>query len=367
MTYYLSIVFALYFLTLITLLLGWNRATQNLSISNAKQNFITIIIAARNEEKNITNLLNSLLHLKYDRKNFEIILVNDHSEDTTLLIGNEFFRENGMGRIVSLKEGSGKKTAITYGVSLAKGNIVAVTDSDCVVPADWLQRINQMFQNDDLQLCVGAVKIISDGKVFSSLQSLEFASVIGTGAATLGLGNPTMCNGANLSFRKKSFEEVNGYEGNFSYASGDDQFLMAKIEQHYPKSISFMSFPDSVVCTIALNSLSSFFSQRIRWAGKWSAMSGLTKMLAVFTFLVQVSWIFLLILFFYNPLFAVPLIFIKFLLEFIFLYRIGSFLSSPFQPISFLVLQFLYAPYVIGTAIFSQVMTFRWKGRKHTG
>ncbi len=366
MAYYLVIVFALYFLMLIMLMIGLSRAINESSRSEKEKNFISIVVAVRNEENNLPRLLKSIIELNYDQRNFEMIVVDDHSEDKTLLVLNKFFQENNIGQVISLAGEAGKKAALTFGISRARGTIIATTDADCVLPREWLQRINQMFNDENLQLCVGSVKINDDGKFFSSLQSMEFASVIGTGAATLGWRKPTMCNGANLSFRKKAFEQVNGYEGNFQYASGDDQFLMAKINHVYPNAVSFMPFRDSVVSTQPLSSLLSFFSQRIRWAGKWSAMSVLSKALAIFTFFVQVSWI-ILILSSFNFWWAPVVIVLKLLLEFIFLAKVHRFLSLAIQPISFLLLQFVYAPYVIGTAIFSQFNAFVWKGRRHAG
>lgn len=362
MTYYLLLVFVFYFLLMIFLLIGWNKASSRSLASSKNNRFISVVVAARNEERNIMQLLESLRLLNYPSEFFEVILVDDHSEDATYSIAHSFFQKNKIGIVVRLEQGAGKKDALKWGIEHSKGEIIVTTDADCEVPADWLTSINCFFENEEMQMGIGAVKIRTTN-FFSSLQSLEFASVIGTGVATLGLTWPTMCNGANLSFRKTAFQKVNGYEGNEMIASGDDQFLMEKVNRAFPGSVSFVS-SQSAVLTQPVETLFALLAQRVRWAGKWSYQNILSRMLAIFIFLFQLSWLVVIVLEFVSPskIFAV-LILVKLLLEFIFLKKVQSFLLAPFYVISFITLQFIYAPYVIIVALLSQWKKIEWKGR----
>jgi biofilm PGA synthesis N-glycosyltransferase PgaC len=363
MSYYLLLVFVFYFVLLLFVLAGWRRVSSKALPASVRCRFISVVVAARNEEKNITQLLESLKQLDYPKDFFEVILVDDHSEDTTYSIAESFFQKNKIGVAIRLEQGVGKKAAIKSGIERSKGEIIVTTDGDCEVPIGWLKSINHFFEDEKMQMGVGAVKIRS-GDFFSSLQSLEFASVMGTGAATLRMGLPTMCNGANLSFRKQAFQQVNGYEGNEMIASGDDQFLMEKINREFKDSVSFISSQQSIVLTQPVETLSDFFKQRIRWAGKWSRQSLFSRMLAIFIFLFQLSWLVALVFeFVYPSKIITALIAVKLFLEFVFLQSVQHFLSARFSMISFLALQFIYAPYVIIVALLSQWKKIEWKGR----
>ena len=77
-----------------------------------------------------------------------------------------------------------------------------------------------------------------------------------------------MCNGANLAYTKKAFEEVGGFTGIDNIASGDDMLLMHKIYKRYPDKVMFLKSKAAIVQTQPVNSISEFFNQRIRWASK---------------------------------------------------------------------------------------------------
>ena len=215
---------------------------------------------------------------------------------------------------------------------------------------------------------MGAVKIEPKKNIFSELQSIEFASLIGSGAATLSFGIPTMCNGANLAYRKNVFEEVDGYKGNESIASGDDEFLMRKVFERYPESVRFNNLKESVVSTVPSKSISQFVSQRIRWAGKWRHHRDLsTKLLGLFIFIFHVSVISLPVVYYLNPPAGDMLLafFIsKVIVEYLFLHRVTSWLGVRWSWLSFSLLQLLYPVYAIVVGFASLIISPVWKGRK---
>src|SRR5690606_24407046 len=136
----------------------------------------------------------------------------------------------------------------------------------------------------------GGVRIRQDGNLFSALQAMEFASLIGSGAATLALGIPVMCNGANLAFRKEAFQQAGGYGDNNHVPTGDDVFLLRRIFSHDPRSVRFNAFPESVTETEPASTLSEFVRQRIRWASKWNLHPKPdSALLAAFVFFVHLS------------------------------------------------------------------------------
>ena len=186
-------------------------------------------------------------------------------------------------------------------------------------------------------------------------------------AATLALGFPTMCNGANLSYRKEAFMEVHGFLGNEQIASGDDEFLMQKIAKKFgTASVKFLMDSNAVVTTHPQFFLKDFLAQRIRWAGKWKHnLNWTAKTLAVFVLLFQLSWLMALAFLFFQPSnnTILLLLVVKMLLEGFFLFGVFRFMRQKFSISAFLFLQLTYPFYVISVGILSTFITVSWKGR----
>jgi cellulose synthase/poly-beta-1,6-N-acetylglucosamine synthase-like glycosyltransferase len=212
----------------------------------------------------------------------------------------------------------------------------------------------------------GGVRIRGDGSVWSGLQATEFVSLIGTGAATIGLGYPTLCNGANMAFRRDVFNEVGGYAGNEHIASGDDEFLIRKVHLSYPGGVRFCSDAATVVETTAVP-FREFISQRLRWAGKWKhhrSFPGLA--LAVFIFSFHAAFLTILPAVVIAGAVIIPLVLIagKMLLEYLFLRRVSAFLGTGWSWTRFGVLQVTYPLYAVLFGIFANLKSPVWKGRK---
>ena len=177
-----------------------------------------------------------------------------------------------------------------------------------------------------------------------------------------------MCNGANLAFRKPVFEEVSGYQGSEHIASGDDEFFLRKVASHHPQGIRFNNQSVGVVETNASKSITDFFSQRIRWAGKWKAHGvGFSSALAFFIFIFHTLTILLPVLAglqFLSWTVALSLLIGKLLLEAVFLFPILRFCTRRFYPLIFLLLQFIYPFYVVCFGLAANFLRTEWKGRK---
>lgn len=357
----LSGIFILYFILLVFLLAGWKKAMNVASGEfSPKEPLISVIIPVRNEEMTIGSLLRDLSLQEY--KNFEIIIVNDDSEDETLWVVSRFDLRN---LHVVHNKGKGKKAAITSGVAAARGAIVVTTDADCSVPASWLKHIRDKFREYKVMMAFGAVRMEGKNTFFDSLQSMEFSSLIGSGAATAALGLPTMCNGANLAFRKKVFLEVKGYQDNLHVPSGDDEFLMRKIRKLYPDGVRFINHPDAIVTTSTQASPEAFLNQRIRWASKWGYNSSrMTRGVAVLIVLFQVAfivnWFMVFTPYILHSLFLVA---VKIILEAAILLQVCRFLSTRWNWLVFFSLQILYPLYVTGVSVASFFRPFEWKHR----
>ncbi len=366
----LILLFSLYGIFVITLIFGWNKAIkcENKPTSDL-QPFISVVVPVRNEAHNIKNLLNCLKNQSYP--DFEIIVVNDHSEDTTRKVVVAEADNDKRIKIIDLHFESGKKAALTRAVAEAKGEIILTTDGDCTMGPNWLESIARNF-SDDAQLVFGLVRISSQGTTFSSMQATEFASVIGVGVATNQFGMPTMCNGANLAFRKSIFQEVCGYAGNEHIPSGDDVFLLKKISTAYPDGIRFTPDKEAIVDTTPIDTFRDFTFQRIRWAGKWKVKTSLlTKCLAVFVFtinMIAISFPFLIVFRYIAVEVVIMLILIRSTIDRIFLKRMSNYMTLAWKLPHIILLQLIYPVYVVVIALAAGSRPFIWKGRKvYTG
>ena len=122
------------------------------NLKNTKINKISVIIAARNEEKHLPNLLDSLISQNYQKENYEIIVVDDRSEDKTAAIVKKYQSKNSNITLLQIKNESkhllGKKGALDKGIRSAMYDILAFTDADCVPTRNWLTQINRHFTDD---------------------------------------------------------------------------------------------------------------------------------------------------------------------------------------------------------------------------
>jgi len=363
-----SLILSFYCLLLVAFLIGWIRVRrQSVNVSGPIAPGISVIVAVRNEADNIVNLIANLESIMYPRDKFEVIIVNDHSTDTTFSRAKELTSGKLLFRLIDLpQETEGKKSALRVGISHAKFDVIATTDADCSFSKNWLKCISLNFEQPATKMVIGPVKLIADSSFFSRLQVMEFVSLTGSTAATIGLGHPIMCNGANLAFQKSAFIEVGGYDDNILIASGDDEFLMRKIYQKYPAGIRFLNFYESVVSTEVQKSFADFFHQRVRWAGKWKHnKDNVTQLLAVFVLISQIAFLGLIARNIFIPDFSLVWVMGKLFLEGIFLLWVGRFLDRKFDVTAFIVLQVIHPVYVIGIGIVSLVGSYRWKNRNY--
>ncbi|GAA0891001.1 glycosyltransferase [Fulvivirga kasyanovii] len=350
--------------------IGWAINKQTPSFQGEISQYYSIVIPFRNEQDNLHNLLWSIQKQSFPGNAYEVILVNDHSNDSSVEIIKEFEQKASFSlTLLHLEEVLGKKQALAKGILTSKGSVIVTTDADCTFGANWLWSIAAFYEDSDAQMVTGPVTFEKESTFFEKLQTIEFASLIGTGAASLALKMPNMCNGANLSFRKSSFFEVEGYKGNEEIASGDDEFLMHKFWEAYGGKVYFNKSKDSTVYTQAHQTWRGFFQQRKRWASKWKHYSSIkTTLLAVFVLLFNLSFIMaigLLLRGVGNYIDLLVVVTLKVILEAIFLYKVLNFLNKKMNWMYFIFLQFTYPFYVIIFGIAANFGKYRWKGRKH--
>lgn len=366
----LVLIFSLiYLIILVSIYYLWGKDT---IASGKKSNFnanATIIIAARNEEDNIAACVNSVLENEYYYGSFEIIVIDDHSVDHTQKKVQQIRSENI--RLIELPDHlQGKKSAITYGVSHATHSIILTTDADCKVGKNWINTHAVNYENKQINFCTSIVLPEDKNSVLGYFQFFDLISTMATTAAGIVSEQFFLANGANMSFRKEVFEAIGGYEDNISVSSGDDIFLVNKIAKTHPQSVKFISDKKAAVTTKSEKSWKSLINQRIRWASKSSKTNNLSLMLIQgFVFLYALILILGLIigLSFCSKMIILSIllgIFLKFIIDLVFLHQLTSFYERHFSFKMYFASFFIYFIHIIGSGMVALFpVKYSWKGR----
>lgn len=328
---------------------------------------VSVLIAARNEGKNIKKLLQSLYNQTFDKENFEVIIVDDHSDDDTFGISESFKVSHPEMSLKLLKAtGSGKKQAISQALHAADNEVVIVTDADCELPAKWIEKMLAFYIAKDLKMLLGPVLLSPADTLFEKLQVLEHMSLIASTAGSAAIGMPVMCNGANMMYDRKSALNVEKDRTDMKLASGDDMFLMEQFIARYgSKAIGFFLNREVIVKTATMPNLKAFFRQRTRWTSKTKAYTNWKIIATALTvFLFNLSIVFFFVAGFFMPVFwafYVLYVIMKTLIDYPIIRRISAFMKQKKLKFWTLPLEFIYPFYVVFTAFAGMFTKVRWK------
>lgn len=362
----------LYSIYLILLKVYWDRIPIEGIVTSDQELKVSVLIPVRDEATSIKELLNDIADQNYNNQLIEVLIIDDYSEDGTKQIVQQAIKELEIAiKLYSLKElqaPEGKKSAITIGVSKAQNDIILCTDGDCRISKDWVRNYVHQFLDNNINMVLGPVVFFSEESSFVKLQQLEFAGLIGLGAASLEMGAPIMCNGANLGYRKSLFERVQGFDGNTNIASGDDEFLLQKAFDESSDSVRFIKSADALVSTSAKHSAGDFLNQRIRWASKWRFhKQSRVTIWAILVFLFQAATAIGIIGLFFmtKPGIALGILAIKVLAEFFYLKSVSEIMGVRLSKLEFCILQVMYPFYIVFLSIISLFIKYNWKGRSY--
>lgn len=338
-------------------------------ILNGKQTQtkISVIIPARNEEENIGKLLLALQKQTYPAELFEVIVVDDHSTDTTATIVQQFSNF----RLLQLNENdinSYKKKAIETGIAAATGKLIVTTDADCLPTKDWLEIIAAFKEKTKAVFIAAPVVINCNSSVLQIFQTMDFMVLQGITGSVVHKKKLSMCNGANLAYERKAFYEVNGFAGIDSIASGDDMLLMHKITKQYPDQVHYLKSTNAIVSTKPMKAWKEFFHQRIRWSGKAAKYDDKRIFpVLLLVYLFNLCFLALFITGFWNYHYWLYLLagwVLKTLVEFPLFWSVADFFNKRWSIKLFFFFQPLHIAYTIFAGLLSQFGKYEWKGRR---
>ncbi len=350
-----------YFLQSLIFAIGVQKKFQ--TVNEDKLLTSTVIVAARNEEKNILRCMKSLDKLIYSEGKLEIIIVDDRSDDNTGSIIDNFIKDKpNFKKIISKKEKGklkGKTNALASGIEAAKGEIILTTDADCVVPPTWALKTASYYK-DNVAMVNGFTTQIADSN-FSGMQSIDFIYLLMIASSTINLNKPISCIGNNMSYLKKAYLDVGGYEA-LPFSVTEDFNLLMAISKLGKYKIIYPLDKETLVTSLPCETLKELYRQKKRWA-----VGGLGVPLSGFMILINgyLTYLGMLMLpFFYSPVFLYLFIF-KIAVDFFVLYPIHKRLGIEKNMKYFFVSEIYFTIYVLALPF---LIAFNrkvlWKGRE---
>ena len=370
-----SIVLLIYLIAMGGLIFGYQKIPEfkiNPVLNENPNTYFTIVIPFRNEAKNLSVLLNSILQIDYPKNLYEVLFMNDESKDDSVAtILKELENTGIIYKIIdnNRKSVSPKKDAITEAIKISKYEWILTTDADCKLPKNWLLTYNEFIQKNDPLMVVGPVRYFEKYDLINQYQQLDNYSLQTTTIGSFGLHSPLLCNGANLAYKKEGFNLVSGFSENNHIASGDDIFLLEKFKKRHPNRVLFIKSKDAIVITQPQDNWKSIINQRIRWASKTTKQDDfITKMLGFIVFLTNMLVILGLLLSFNSPhliSFFICFLMIKTSIDYLLLLQTSMFFKSKINISYFLVNALIYPIITVIVVLKSLKGDYIWKGRNY--
>ena len=201
----LSVIFCIYLIVISLLIYGFTKVKNYDAIGLKQKTAFTIVVPFRNEAENLPFLLESFSKMNYPTDLFEVILVDDESEERFQISDFRPERQRTgealqISTIANIRtSNSPKKDAITTAIQVVKNDWIITTDADCVVPENWLLTLDNYIQNHEVAMIAGAVTYNGNNSFLHHFQQLDLASLQGATIGSFGIGKGFMCNGANLA------------------------------------------------------------------------------------------------------------------------------------------------------------------------
>ena len=347
--------------------LSWRAIPDYVQSDTLSQIKISVIIPARNEEENIGKLLQAMKEQTYSSDFFEVIVTDDHSTDKTAEIVRQF---SGV-KLLQVGEdniNSYKKKAIETGIAAATGELIVTTDADCLPPVNWLQTIASFYTEQKSVFIAAPVVFDCNSSILQVFQAMDFMVLQGITGAAVYKKKLSMCNGANLAYKRNAFYEVSGFSGIEHIASGDDMLLMHKIAKQYPDRVHYLKSKEAIVATRPMTTWKNFFNQRIRWASKASSYDDKRIFgVLLLVYLVNLSFLSLLVAgcwSYYYWVYFLGLWVIKTIIELPFFVSLSRFFNKQWAIKFFFFFQPLHIIYTLIAGVLGQFGPYEWKGRK---
>lgn len=326
---------------------------------------VSLLLAARNEEKLITRSLEAIDKLNYPKDKIEILIGNDASTDDTAALVAAFIQYKPHFRLFAINKtvgkGRGKANVLAQLANHATGDFYFITDVDVKLPENWILSILQEF-DDDVGIVSGTTKC-ERGNLLATLQGIDWLHFMGYIKAFAQAGIGCTSVGNNMAVRAEAYRQTGGFE-NIEFSITEDYKLFEAVTTRGWKWRTIIG-SDSLGLAWYIPSVSEMLHQRKRWLiGARDLPWNWKTMIILYGLFLPA----LICLGFYSVNLAMTLWFMKFLIQTIFIFILCDKVDR--KPFSFLQL-FVYEIYVMVNTLASALFYFLpiksvWKGRAYS-
>jgi len=210
----LCIYFSIYVLFLLTLVILYVFKCTDKKTGYTETPFISVLLAARNEGKNINDCLDALAKLNYPPDRLEVLVGNDQSEDDTGAIAAIFIKDHPNFKLINIESrlglARGKANVLAHLAHEAKGEFYFITDADITVPGNWIREMLSYYEPG--LGTISGLSLISDQRVLSKFQNMECAFAFGMVRVAAEVNVPVSAVGNNMLITKEAYWSTGGYE-----------------------------------------------------------------------------------------------------------------------------------------------------------
>jgi 1,2-diacylglycerol 3-beta-glucosyltransferase len=358
---FLAIVTIFYLVQIGIFLVGLRRSLDQEPVVAGRT--VSVVIAARDEELNISDCLHSVANQTYSISLYEIIIIDDGSTDGTRRICEEFVKRYSNIKLIESKDDTyirGKANALAQGIEAATGDIILITDADCTVPKTWVEYTAKRYDGNVGLL--GGFTLQKAKTPFEGMQSLDWTFILGMAAATARLKHPLGSIGNNLSFRRTAYDEIGGYR-KLKFSVTEDytvvQAIVGSKKWKYLYPLDLKLLVESKSCP----DFRSLIRQKHRWGKGGLDMKPAGMVIMVVGFLMHITPFAMLS--FGGVWEAFLALTIKFIADYFFLYKILDRFDRKDDLLWFPWFEIYFLFYVL---IFPFLVFFggkvKWKGRE---
>ena len=370
---FIYIIIFIYLCFMIWLLDGYKNISKNY-IKSKNEPFVSIVVAVKNEENNIANLINCLKSQNYSTDKYEIIICNDQSTDNTLKIINNLKHDLTNLSVIDIKsipaDWSSKKWALYNGIKRSKGEIILQTDADCTMSNNWIAAITSQFSDETVGFVTSLTPLVNreNTNFYNKILFLDSIGIDAFNACSIGKGLTLTATARSIAYKKKYFFQVRGYDEINDIISGDDDLLLHKIISYVGCKIKYILHKDAIVYSKPPETLNAFINQRMRFASKGfiyykkSFISNELKIILPFLYIVNLSIAVSLIYFCYNPsiLYLLPFI-IKVVPDLFFIYTFRNYVDFDNDWFIVIFSTVIHPFYIIFFGLLGPLCNFKWK------
>ena len=234
---------------------------------------VSVVVCAHNERENLENYLHTLLSQDYPE--YEVIVVDDESEDNSLIVLEQYARQYPNFYHTFVPQGarviSSKKLALTIGIKAAHYDYILLTDADCRPESrNWIREMMKGYDHESTEMVIGFSPYFERETLLSGLISYD---TLFNGLQYMGMaraGHPYMGVGRNLSYRRSTFFNNQGFQGLLDVRAGDDDLFVNKVTTNYRKrnhrksNVNVVCNPDALTWSAPKTTWKQWMQQKQR-------------------------------------------------------------------------------------------------------